>query len=122
MKLIIPLDEQEGLDSRLCEHFGSAPFFALVETDTGIFELLDNSSKHHEHGQCTPADSFAEMGVHAVLCNGIGAGAASKLQRLGIEIYMAGLASSLAQALERYGSGSLVKVTQKQVCSGHDCH
>jgi predicted Fe-Mo cluster-binding NifX family protein len=122
MKLIIPLDEREGLGSRICDHFGSAPFFALVETETGELNIIDNSCNHHEHGQCTPADSFVAMGVQAVLCNGIGAGAASKLQMLGIEIFMAGPASNLGDALGLYRSGSLVKVTQKQVCSGHSCH
>jgi predicted Fe-Mo cluster-binding NifX family protein len=122
MKLVIPLDRFDGLGSPVSDHFGSAPFYALVETDTGAIDCIDNRNQHHDHGQCTPADQFAGMGVQGVLCNGIGARAASRLRMLGIEIWMAGLAPTLAEALERYGNGSLTKVSAQQACSGHDCH
>jgi predicted Fe-Mo cluster-binding NifX family protein len=121
MKIIIPLNEREGLGSKLCDHFGSAPFFALVETGTGSVEIIDNGNQHHEHGQCTPAESFAGIGFGAVVCNGIGAGAVSRMQKLGIEVYMAALAPTLADAMERFSGGELVKVTRQQVCTGHDC-
>jgi predicted Fe-Mo cluster-binding NifX family protein len=122
MKLIVPLDSDEGLFSKVSDHFGSAPWFALVETDSGLFEVISNGNQHHAHGECTPAGQFAGMGASAILCNGIGARAAGKLQSLGIEIYMAGLAPTLADALDRYGTGSAVRMQPQQACSGHDCH
>lgn len=122
MKIIIPLDEQNGLGSRLCEHFGSAPFYGVVETETGKVEIIDNANMQHDHGQCTPADSFAGLGVTAVVLNGIGARAAARLQSLGIDIYMASMAPTLADAIERFGNGSLKKIEARQACEGHGCH
>jgi len=57
-----------------------------------------------------------------VICNGIGARAAARLQETGIDIYMAGLARTVEDALERFGTGTLNKVGPKQACAGHDCH
>jgi len=122
MKIIIPLDENNGLGSKVCEHFGSAPFYGIVETGTGAVEIIENANMHHDHGQCTPADAFATVGAGAVVVNGIGARAAARLQSLGIDIYMAAKAPTLAEAIDRFSNGSLQKVGPQKACEGHGCH
>lgn len=122
MKIIVPLDEQAGQNSRMSEHFGSAPFFAVAESENSSFEIIPNTSMHHDHGQCTPADFFSELGVNVLLCNGIGAGAANKLQMMGIDIYMAAMSPTLETALARFSQGALSKVTEEKTCHGHNCH
>lgn len=122
MRVVIPLDESAGRASKVCDHFGSAPFFAVSDTETGAFEITANGDSRHDHGQCTPADVFTGMDVAAVICNGIGARAASRLQMSGIVVYMAGLAPTAEEALKRFSSGALTKVTGQQTCQGHDCH
>jgi predicted Fe-Mo cluster-binding NifX family protein len=77
---------------------------------------------HHDHGQCTPADFFSQLGIDVVLCNGIGAGAIARLQMMGIDVYMAELSQTLEEALTRFSSGLLAKVTSQQACQGHSCH
>ncbi len=122
MKVIVPLDEQAGQHSRMSEHFGSAPFYAVANTEMATFEIIPNTSMHNDHGQCTPADFFAELGINALLCNGIGARAANKLHMMGIEVYMAAMAPNLETALMRFSQGTLAKVTAEQACQGHGCH
>ncbi|ACD90216.1 MAG: dinitrogenase iron-molybdenum cofactor biosynthesis protein [Chlorobium limicola] len=122
MKVVIPLDESAGQASKVCEHFGSAPFFAVSDTETGAFEITANGDSQHDHGQCTPADVFTGMGVDAVICNGIGARAASRLQMSGVAVYIANHARTAEEALKRFNSGSLTQVTGQQACQGHDCH
>ncbi|MBN1928795.1 MAG: NifB/NifX family molybdenum-iron cluster-binding protein [Chlorobiaceae bacterium] len=122
MKIIIPLDENDGLGSRVCEHFGSAPFFGVVQSESGQVEIIGNPNMNHEHGQCTPADAFAGTGAGAVIVNGIGARAAERLQSLGIDIYMAAQVETLADAIERFGNGELQKAGAQAACQGHGCH
>jgi predicted Fe-Mo cluster-binding NifX family protein len=122
MKIIIPLDEYSGPGSKVCDHFGSAPFFAIVDTEAGEVGIIDNKNMHHDHGQCTPADMFTELGASAVVVNGIGAGAAARLQNLGMDIYMAGSATTLLNVIEGFGSGILKKLDPQQTCQGHGCH
>jgi len=122
MKVIIPLDEQGGKNSRMSEHFGSASFYAVADTEVNFFEIIENTSMRHDHGQCTPADFFAKLGINILLCKGIGARAANKLQMMGIEVYMATIASNLEEALQHFTQGTLTKVTAQQACQGDDCH
>ncbi|ACF43589.1 NifB/NifX family molybdenum-iron cluster-binding protein [Pelodictyon phaeoclathratiforme] len=122
MKVIIPLIEQADLNSKLSEHFGSAPFFAVADMEKNSIEIIPNASMHHDHGQCTPADFFSQHGIDVVLCNGIGAGAIARLQMMGIDVYMAELSKTLQEALTRFSNGLLAKVTPQQACQGHGCH
>lgn len=122
MKVIVPLEEQGGKNSRMSEHFGSAPYYAVADTGAGSFEIITNTSMHHDHGQCTPADFFAELGVSALICIGIGAGAIAKLRMLGIDVYMASTVSTLEEALTQFSLGTLETVTPQHACQGHGCH
>jgi predicted Fe-Mo cluster-binding NifX family protein len=35
MNICIPTTDDEGLESKVCAHFGSAPAFLVVDTDSG---------------------------------------------------------------------------------------
>ncbi len=123
MKVIIPLNENDGgQKSKVSDHFGSAPFFGTADTETNSFEIIANASMHHDHGQCTPADFFSQLGIGAVVCNGIGAGAVAKLQMMGIDVYMALQSQTFEEALRCFNDGLLAKVTSRQTCQGHGCH
>ncbi|NTX00042.1 MAG: hypothetical protein HGB35_09000, partial [Geobacteraceae bacterium] len=106
MTVIVPFDEQAGQSSKVCDHFGSAPFYAIADIEAGMLEIIPNESMHHDHGQCTPASFFSGLGIDVLLCNGIGGGAVAKLQAMGIDVYMAAMAPTLEEALRRFNSSS----------------
>jgi len=122
MKVIVPLDEQAGQSSKISEHVGSAPFYAIADTETDSFEIIANDCVHNYHGQCNPPDFFSKLGISALLCHGIEAGAVHKLQIMGIAVYMTVIVSTLEEALLLFKRGTLKKVTPQEVCEGHACH
>lgn len=122
MKVIVPLDEQAGLFSKISEHFGSAPFYAIVDTTVDSLEIIVNDCVHHHHGQCNPSDFFSKLGDSALLCHGIEAGAVHKLQKMGIAVYVTTVVATLDEALLLFKRGTLKKITPQEVCEGHACH
>ena len=54
MHVGIPIDEDRGLESRVCQHFGSASLFMIVDTDSGACRAVRNENAHHAHGTCQP--------------------------------------------------------------------
>ena len=42
MNVCIPVDEERGLDSPVCGHFGSAPFYLIVNADSGDCHAVPN--------------------------------------------------------------------------------
>ena len=122
MIVAVPLETSEGLDSLICEHFGSAPLYAVCDTDSGRLQIVENSNKGHEHGQCSPINVFSQNNIEAVLCKGIGARATGKLRMLDIEVFVAGGLSTLSEALDSYKRGVMCKVKAQDACQVHDCH
>ena len=50
MKLCIPVEKDNGMESAVYGHFGSAPVFAVYDTADGKTVFHDNGNMHHEHG------------------------------------------------------------------------
>ncbi|MBO3754306.1 MAG: hypothetical protein FGF53_05460 [Candidatus Brockarchaeota archaeon] len=50
MRIVIPVEDDRGLDSRLSEHFGRAPLFLMIELDEGgrvlKQETMRNEGEH----------------------------------------------------------------------------
>ena len=59
MKLCIPVDEDLGLESPVCAHFGSAPYFMIVEVESRTHRAIPNRNTHHQHGACAPLAALA---------------------------------------------------------------
>jgi predicted Fe-Mo cluster-binding NifX family protein len=119
MKICIPVDEDQGLASPVCAHFGSAPLFMMVDTDTGECRALGNRNQHHAHGQCQPLLALHGEAVDGVVVGGIGAGAIARLRAAGIEVYLAGHAT-VGETLEAFKAGALKPVAPDFVCGHHD--
>jgi len=89
MRICFPSVNLEGLESRVYEHFGSAPSFVIVDTETQTVEEISNNDLHHVHGMCQPLKALGGREVDAVAVGGIGMGALMKLQDQGIRVYRA---------------------------------
>ncbi|MEO2083687.1 MAG: NifB/NifX family molybdenum-iron cluster-binding protein, partial [Desulfurobacteriaceae bacterium] len=52
MKVAVPLESNSGLDSPVCEHFGRAPYFALITVKGGEVEvdIFENPIVEHSAG------------------------------------------------------------------------
>lgn len=54
MLACIPTEDDTGLEARICGHFGSAPFFTLVDTESRAIRIVSNGNTHHAHGTPPP--------------------------------------------------------------------
>ena len=72
MRICIPVADNSGLDSQLYDHFGSAPCFALVDTESGAVEVVQNTGHHRERGRCRPIAHVDVDRTDAVVCRGMG--------------------------------------------------
>ncbi len=123
MKIAIPTMGEKGLREAVCEHFGSAPFFTVVDPDTQAVEVVNNQNMHHDHGHCNPVAALDGKGVEVVLCHGMGQGAADLLRSKGIKVYRdQGTATLVSDLLDQYQQGKLQEFSSAQACAGHDCH
>lgn len=118
MKVCFPVVEDKGLESEVYGHFGSAPLFIVVDTETGTAGKITNNNQHHAHGMCNPVLALNHQPVDAVVVGGIGAGALNKLHQSGIRVFQARAAAVQAN-LDLLSGGGLPEFTLQHCCGGH---
>ncbi len=119
MKVCFPVQENNGLDSIVYNHFGSAPTFILVDTEVQNTTTVSNADIHHVHGACNPIMAMGGQDVDAVVVGGIGAGAIQGLNSRGIKVYRA-VAPSVKENMTLLSASGLPELTLQHACGGHD--
>jgi predicted Fe-Mo cluster-binding NifX family protein len=122
MRICIPTEDEGGLQAQVCGHFGSAPFFTLVEVESGAVEVVGNQPPGgRSHGACAPLDGLSAHSIDAMVCQGIGRGAILRLQERGIRVLIAGpeLGQRVEEVVEALNRGRLRDASPLDACEGH---
>jgi len=118
MKIAFPTQENNGIDSNVYNHFGSARIFVIVETEDGTTETILNQDLNHQHGKCQPMVALGGSHVDAVVVGGIGGGALQNLNAEGKRVVRAA-EGTVRENLELIQADKLPEITPDQTCSGH---
>lgn len=118
-KIAVPSDD--GM--QIAEHFGRSACFIIFEIDENKVtnkEIRSNIHGGEHHGECHGAGQHGHVYGHnhagmgetlqdceAILCRGMGGGAASALKAVGIEPFMVQTQLSAQEAVEAYLAGTL---------------
>ena len=118
MKICFPVQQDEGIGSTVFNHFGSAPAFVVVDSETNSVATISNRDQHHVHGACNPMKALDNQKVDAVVVGGIGAGALTRLNQLGIKVYRA-QSPTISENMELISERRLPELTIQGCCGGH---
>jgi len=118
MKVGFTVQVNEGIESKVYDHFGSAPAFIIVDTEQKDVLTVDNKDLHHVHGACNPIMALDGKSVDAMVVGGIGAGALVKLNAIGIKVYGAG-ASTVKENLGLLNENKLQELSVYNSCRSH---
>ena len=118
MKVGFAVQVNQGLESIVYDHFGSAPAFIIVDTELNQVSAVDNSNATHVHGACNPVAALGGNGIDALVVGGIGAGAIMKLNALGVKVYNAG-ASTVNENIVLLKDNRLHELSMEDSCRSH---
>lgn len=118
MKVCFPVLENQGLQSQVFGHFGSAPGFVVVDAVTSEITAINNSDQIHEHGACNPVAGLGGHQVDAIVVGGIGGGALLKLNSSGLRVFQA-REGTIAENLELFRANELAEYMPGHSCGGH---
>lgn len=118
MKVGFAVQGNKGVESKVYDHFGSAPAFIIVDTEEKEVLTVSNRDLHHVHGACNPIMALDGKSVDAMVVGGIGAGALMKLQNEGIRVFRA-VEGNVSENLELLKSGKLPEFAESMTCAGH---
>jgi predicted Fe-Mo cluster-binding NifX family protein len=118
MNICVPVTEDRGAASPVCAHFGSAPLFLIVDTDSGACRAVPNRDAHHGHGMCAPLAALAGERLDGIVVGGIGLGALAKLGAAGLRVYRAE-PTTVGEAVAAFKNGALRTVDPATACAHH---
>lgn len=119
MKVCLPTQENNGVNSIVHDHFGSAQYFVVCDTETGEAKALDNRNQHHAHGTCSPLAALGSQPVDAVVVGGIGRRAIIGLNSSNIKVFRS-KKGTIQDNIDALNSGELDEITPQNACGGHD--
>ena len=121
MKICIPATNDRGLDSDVSSHFGDAPFFVVVDLESGASKGVRNPECQEHHGSCHHVHIFKALDVDAVACRRIGRRAHAGLRDAGIDV-LGPAERTVAETVEAIKSGRTNHLSVDAGCGGGRLH
>jgi len=114
VKIVIPVEDANGLNSRLSQHFGRAPYFTVVELDENgkvlNLQIVPNKSEHFG-GMGKPPEIILNLRPNAVVTCGMGPRALGMFQNANIAVLQANK-NIVKDLIDAYKRDELVELTE----------
>ena len=102
MKIGITLNDEQGMKSEVCAHFGQCSHFLIVEAEGGKVtssKVVPNTAVHGGGG-CVAVTEILKYGITHVIAGGMGGGAQQKFANANVPIFgFSGKAEDAVKAL-----------------------
>jgi predicted Fe-Mo cluster-binding NifX family protein len=116
MKIAFPIQENEGLEGTLADHFGRAPKFVIYDAEKDETHTIDNTGDHFG-GQISTPVLLSKNHIDILICRGLGRRAIARFADLGINIFITQF-QIVKQALDAYKKNELTPATDADGCAG----
>ena len=114
VRIVIPVSEENGIDAQLSQHFGMAPFYAIIDLDDDgevIGQGTISNTSEHFGGVGLPPDRILQLQPKALVTYGLGSRALMKFQDAGVAVLRTE-ANTVREVVEAYNKGELQELTQ----------
>ena len=113
-RIMMPVEDEAGLEAQVAHHFGRAPFFALVELDenqeTSKVKTEPNRSEHMGGAPGHSHESFLALEPDVVVAYSMGPGAMNTFQDAGV-IVLKATAETVKGNIESFKEGKLKELS-----------
>jgi predicted Fe-Mo cluster-binding NifX family protein len=113
-RIIVPTENQEGLNARLAEHFGRAPYYTIVELgENGEVSSVKNVPNVGEHagGIGFSHDHILDYKPNAIIVYGMGPRGLTSFQDAGAAVLKAN-ANTVGEVITAYKEDKLEELTE----------
>ncbi len=116
-RFVVPVSDDRGIDAQLSQHFGRAPFFAIIDLDEEGHVIgqgtIANTSEHFG-GVGLPPDRILQLKPKALITYGLGPKALRVFQNAGVAVLRTE-ANTVREVVTAYNNNELQELT-------HGCH
>ena len=106
------------LTSDIDPRFGRCAYFIVVDSDSMLFEALENEYKDLSGGAGIQAATFiASKNIDAIITGSCGPNALQVLSTTGIDLYTGEAGRTVQESIDRIKSGSSSQIARKTIFS-----
>ena len=113
-RIIVPAASQDGLNAYLAEHFGRAPYFAVVDLnengEVANVKTVPNV-EHHTGRMGQPHDVVLDLQPNAIITYGMGRRGIISFQTAGVAVLKAD-ANTVREVIAAYKENKLQELTE----------
>src|SRR3989304_3706695 len=123
-RIVIPVENEAGLKSAIAEHFGRAPFFAVVDLNEQckvVSVKTEANTGEHQGGTGHPHENLLALKPNVIIACGMGPGGLASFNNAGVNVLKA-TAATVEESVAQFKSGKLEKVTGGCELSPHPPH
>jgi predicted Fe-Mo cluster-binding NifX family protein len=114
VRIVVPVSDEKGIDAQLSQHFGRAPFYAIIDLDEEGHVIgqgtIANTSEHFG-GVGLPPDRIMQLRPKALVTYGLGSKALKVFQDAGIAVLRTE-ANTVREVVNAYNNDELQELTQ----------
>jgi predicted Fe-Mo cluster-binding NifX family protein len=117
VRIVVPVSDERGIDSHLSQHFGRAPFYAIIDLDEKgqvIGQGTIANTSEHFGGVGLPPDRILQLKPKALVTYGLGSKAIKMFQDAGVAVLRTE-ANTVREVVNAYNNDELQELT-------HGCH
>lgn len=117
MKICIPTMGEGGMQEAICQHFGQAPTFTIIDVDGGEIKVLPNVSEHMG-GKGLPTEIMFAEGVQVMIVGGLGPKAVAMFNQAGVDVFV-GAVGTVKDAIDDWRTDMLSRANVDNACKDH---
>ena len=114
VRIAVPVEDENDLNARLSQHFGRAPYFAVVELHENgkvlDLKMVPNRSEHFG-GMGKPPEILMSLRPNAVITYGMGPRALNMFQSANVAVLQTNK-NFVKEVIEAYNKDQLVELTE----------
>jgi predicted Fe-Mo cluster-binding NifX family protein len=114
VRIVVPVSDDRGINAQLSQHFGRAPFYAIVDLDEEGHVIgqgtIANTSEHFG-GVGLPPDRILQLKPKALITYGLGPKALRVFQSAGVAVLRTE-ANTVRDVVNAYNNDELQELTQ----------
>jgi predicted Fe-Mo cluster-binding NifX family protein len=113
-RIVVPVSDDRGIDAQLSQHFGRAPFYAIIDLDEEGHVIgqgtIANTSEHFG-GVGHPPDRILQLKPRALITYGLGPKALRIFQDAEVAVLRTE-ANTVREVVRAYNNNELQELTQ----------
>jgi predicted Fe-Mo cluster-binding NifX family protein len=114
VRIVVPVSDEKGIDAHLSEHFGRAPFYAIIDLDENgkvIGQGTIANTSEHFGGVGLPPQRILQLKPKALVTYGLGSKALKIFQDACVAVLRTE-ANTVREVVDAYNSNELQELTQ----------